>query len=119
MPQNVASHQGLHCLPLIQQYLDSTVGSKLCLFKFYIKYSKELKCLNTYGKDGINSVCHSDAALKAKINVVCTCITVGLNLIFFYMLQILCILASSYNLWVLIRIAFMRQFQYVAQGLIC
>ena len=33
MPQNVASHQGLHCLPLIQQFLD-TSGSKLYLFKF-------------------------------------------------------------------------------------
>ena len=22
MPQNVVSHQGLHCLPLIQQFLD-------------------------------------------------------------------------------------------------
>ena len=33
MPQNVASHQGLHYLPLIQQFLD-TVGSELYLFKF-------------------------------------------------------------------------------------
>ena len=32
--QNVASYQGLHCLPLIQQFLDTTSGSKLYLFKF-------------------------------------------------------------------------------------
>ena len=29
MPQNAASHQGLHCLPLIQLLLDTTMGSKL------------------------------------------------------------------------------------------
>ena len=34
MLQNVASHQGLHCLPIIQQFLDTTSGSKLYLFKF-------------------------------------------------------------------------------------
>ena len=28
MLQNAASHQGLHCLPLIQQFLDTTSGSK-------------------------------------------------------------------------------------------
>ena len=33
----VASYQGLHCLPLIQLFLDTTVGSKLYLFKFDIK----------------------------------------------------------------------------------
>ena len=33
-PQNAASHQGLHCLPLNQQFLDTTSGSKLYLFKF-------------------------------------------------------------------------------------
>ena len=27
MPQNVASHLDLHCLLLIQQYLDTTLGS--------------------------------------------------------------------------------------------
>ena len=34
--------------------LDTTVGSKLDLFKFKfkIKYGKELKCLNTKGKYG-------------------------------------------------------------------
>ena len=31
--QNAASHQGLHCLPLIQQFLGTTCGSKLYLFK--------------------------------------------------------------------------------------
>ena len=34
MPQNAVSHQGLHCLPLIQQFLDKTLGSELYLFKF-------------------------------------------------------------------------------------
>ena len=33
-PQNEASHQGLHCLSLIQQFLDTTSGSILYLFKF-------------------------------------------------------------------------------------
>ena len=33
-PQNAASHQGLHCLPLIQQVLYTTSGSKFYLFKF-------------------------------------------------------------------------------------
>ena len=47
---NVASHQGLHCLPLIQLFLDTTLGNKLYLFKFKIKYGKELRCLNTKGK---------------------------------------------------------------------
>ena len=32
--QNTASHQGQHCLPLIQQFLDTILGSKLYLFKF-------------------------------------------------------------------------------------
>ena len=31
-PQNAASHQGLICLPLIQQFLDTASGSKLYLF---------------------------------------------------------------------------------------
>ena len=34
--QNVASHQGLHCLPLIQQFLDTTLGSKLYMYLFKI-----------------------------------------------------------------------------------
>ena len=34
MPQNVASDQGLYCLPLIQQLLDTSTGSKNDLFKF-------------------------------------------------------------------------------------
>ena len=32
--ENAASHQGLPCLPLIQQVLDTTSGSKFYLFKF-------------------------------------------------------------------------------------
>ena len=34
MLQNVASHDGLYSLPLIQQFFDITSGSKLYLFKF-------------------------------------------------------------------------------------
>ena len=34
MPLKAASHQGLHCLPPIQQFLDTISGSKLNLFKF-------------------------------------------------------------------------------------
>ena len=33
MPQNVVSHLGLHCLPLIQQFLDTTLGSKSNMLK--------------------------------------------------------------------------------------
>ena len=33
-------------------FLRTKLGSKLYLFKFWIKYSKELKCLNTKGKYG-------------------------------------------------------------------
>ena len=32
-PQNAASHLGLHCLPLIQQFLDTTSSSELYWFK--------------------------------------------------------------------------------------
>ena len=49
---NAASHQGLHCLPLIQLFLDTTFGSKVHLFKFSIKYGKELRILKTKGKCG-------------------------------------------------------------------
>ena len=51
-PQNTTSHQGLHCLPLVQLFLDITLGSKIGLFKFKIKYGKEIRCLNTKGKYG-------------------------------------------------------------------
>ena len=34
MPQNVVSHQGLHCLPLVQHVLETTLNNKLYLFKF-------------------------------------------------------------------------------------
>ena len=33
MPHNVASHLGLHCLPLIQQFLDTISDSKLYFFR--------------------------------------------------------------------------------------
>ena len=48
-PQNATSHQGLHCLPFIQ-LLDTTLGITLYLFRFKIKYGRELRCLNTKGK---------------------------------------------------------------------
>ena len=34
MLQNVGSDEVLHCLPLIQQFLDTVKGSKMGLFKF-------------------------------------------------------------------------------------
>ena len=34
MSQNVAFDQGLHYLPSIQQFLDTSTGSKMDLFKF-------------------------------------------------------------------------------------
>ena len=52
MLQNPASHLGLHSLPHIQLFLDTRLGSKLYLFKFHIKYAKDLRCLNTKGKYG-------------------------------------------------------------------
>ena len=30
--ENVVSHQGIHCLPLIQLFLETALGSKLYLF---------------------------------------------------------------------------------------
>ena len=46
MLQIVASHQCLHCLPLIEQLLDTSVGSKIDLLKFYNRCGKEIlgKC---------------------------------------------------------------------------
>ena len=38
--QSVASDQSLHCLPIIQQFLDKSVVSKMDLFKFQVKYGK-------------------------------------------------------------------------------
>ena len=50
MPHNTASDQGLHCLQLIQQLLDTSTGSQMDLFKFKDKYNKELKCPNIQSK---------------------------------------------------------------------
>ena len=50
--KNAESRQGLKCLPLIQQLLDTTLGSKLYFFKFQNKNGKELRCPNTLGKCG-------------------------------------------------------------------
>ena len=45
-PQIAASHQDLHCLQLIQHFLETTSSSKLYLFKFKNKHGKELRCSN-------------------------------------------------------------------------
>ena len=39
-PLNAASRQGLHCLPLIKQLLDTTLDRKLYLFKILEKVRK-------------------------------------------------------------------------------
>ena len=41
MLQNAASDQGLHCLPLIQQYLNTSTD-KLIVFKCEDQYGKKL-----------------------------------------------------------------------------
>ena len=43
MLQNVASDQVLHCLPLTQQFLDTSAGSKMDLFKILGQVCKELR----------------------------------------------------------------------------
>ena len=40
---------GLHCFPLIQQFLDTAKGSKLYLFTFQNKYGKETICMKYQG----------------------------------------------------------------------
>ena len=39
--------KGLQYLPLIQQFLNTVLGSKLYLFKFLDKYGEKFRCLNT------------------------------------------------------------------------
>ena len=46
MPQTVQT-LGLHCLPLIQQFIDPSIGSQTDLFKFY-KYGMKLRCPNNF-----------------------------------------------------------------------
>ena len=41
--QNMASDQGVHCLPLIHQWLDTATGL-MNLTKSWYKYSKEFRC---------------------------------------------------------------------------
>ena len=36
----------LHCLQSTQQFLDTSTGSKMDLFKFQGEYGKDLKCPN-------------------------------------------------------------------------
>ena len=50
MAQNAASDQDLPCLPLTQQFLDTSTGSKRDSFKLMDKYAKELMGLNIYRK---------------------------------------------------------------------
>ena len=50
MLQNAASYQGLHCLPLIQQFLDKSTGGEIDVLKCKVKYGKVLQSLNIYGK---------------------------------------------------------------------
>ena len=45
-PHSLATDLGLHCLSLIQQFLDTLTGSQIDLFKFYQKYGKDFMCLN-------------------------------------------------------------------------
>ena len=45
MPQNAASHQGLHCLPLIQLFLDTTLELTVL-----VQILDKVWCLNTEGK---------------------------------------------------------------------
>ena len=49
--QNAASDQGLHCLPLIQQFIDKSISSKVDLFKLLDKCGK-VRCPNIKGKYG-------------------------------------------------------------------
>ena len=50
-PQKAASNQGQNCLPLMQQFLDTSIGSSTDLFNFGGKYGKEL----TFSMLGANS----------------------------------------------------------------
>ena len=47
MLQNVVSHQGLHCLPFIQQLLETATESEMELFKSLNKYGNECRDHNT------------------------------------------------------------------------
>ena len=46
---------GLYCLPLIQQLLDTILGTKLYLLNYKNKHGKELRCPNTKGNLGFFS----------------------------------------------------------------
>ena len=53
IPQDVASNQCLHCLPLIEQFLDTSVCCEIVLLIFKGKYGKELSFPNI----SVNMVC--------------------------------------------------------------
>ena len=46
MTQSVVSDQGLNCLPIIQQFINTSTGRKIGLFKLEDKYGKEFRCPN-------------------------------------------------------------------------
>ena len=47
MPQTAASDQGLHCLPLSQQFSDISAGNKIKMFIFKNEYGMKLRFSNT------------------------------------------------------------------------
>ena len=66
-PQNVAFDQDQHCLPFIQQFLDTSEVSKIDLFKFSDKYGKELKCPNTVFRE--ETTCHKKLMVPEILNL--------------------------------------------------
>ena len=52
MPQNAASDLSLHCLPLIQQFLDTSSGSQMDLFRC-VRRSMFRKCVQIICKNTI------------------------------------------------------------------
>ena len=55
-PQNAASNQGLHCLPLIQQfYTHSQVLNGLVEEKYKVKCPKFIKCIQNFLENEILS----------------------------------------------------------------
>ena len=50
--QNAVSDQGLHNLPLIQQFLDTILTNcEMKILKFYDNYAQEIRCLIIQGKN--------------------------------------------------------------------
>ena len=51
--QNAMSDQGLHCLPLMHQFSDTSAGRKTDFLNFQDKYVWQLRCPSVYGNYGI------------------------------------------------------------------